>query len=246
MKKIFLTFIALLLAVNTFAQTGASGHLYINGGAMLNSQYDRFIQLAGGPQAKILVIPFAADNPQTRAPQIVNIFTNRRATNVDYVFFNRGEADLPQNLRKLDGVTGVWFVGGSQTVLRNMLRGTVFLERIKEIYRNGGAIGGTSAGAAIMSNVMIAGTNTTEGFGFIDFAIIDQHFSEENRQDRLLSAVRRHNLPGIGIDERTAVIYSAAANTFEVIGNSSVTVYRPQSTGINTQIFRQGDRFTIE
>ena len=254
MKKHLLP-VFLLMTGALFAQTsghmqGARGHLFIHGGAMLNSQYDRFIQLAGGSNAKILVIPFAADRPQERALEIVNIMTNRRATNVDYVFFNNGEADLPQNLAKLDGVTGVWFVGGSQTQLRNMLIGTVFLERIKEIYRNGGTIGGTSAGAAVMSEVMIAG-DTNQGFGFIDFAIIHQHFSQMNRESALHTAVLEHSLPGIGIDEVTAVIYSAAANTFEVMGNNSVFVYTPPlstampGSSVNIQRYNSGDSFSI-
>ncbi|MDR0502177.1 MAG: cyanophycinase [Treponema sp.] len=256
MKKLFLALIALLLPVNTFAQTQtlfvpsneeAKGKLFIHGGAGTNAnQWDPFIALAGGIGAKILVVPFAAEppyTPQERGPYFVD-FLNRRGAVADYAAFTRENADLPENLRKLNGVAGVWFSGGSQTLLRNHLRGTVFLERIKEIYRNGGVIGGTSAGASVMGKVMPAG-GVTEGFGFIDFAIIHQHFSELNRQGVLLDAVQEQNIAGIGIDEKTAVIFNAVTKTFEVVGEGKVTVYEPQSTGIRTQIYRAGSRFTI-
>ncbi|MCL2186690.1 MAG: cyanophycinase [Treponema sp.] len=252
MKNIFLSLIVLFLSVNTFAQTGsnegARGTLFIHGGAGTNAnQWDPFIALAGGAGSKILIVPFAAEppyTPQERGRYFVD-FLNRRGAVADYAAFKREDADLPENLRKLDGVAGVWFSGGSQTLLRNHLQGTAFLERIKEIYRNGGVIGGTSAGASVMGKAMPAGGNVTEGFGFIDFAIIHQHFSEQNRQSILLNAVQEQNIAGIGIDEKTAVIFNAVTKTFEVVGEGKVTVYEPQSTGIRTQIFRSGSRFTI-
>ena|GEM_PF-930655 len=251
LKLILSAIFALCVLEIAFSQTpsneGARGTLFIHGGAGTNAnQWDPFIALAGGSGAKILVVPFAAEppyTPQERGPYFVD-FLNRRGALADYVAFTRDDADLPENLKKLDGVAGVWFSGGSQTLLRNHLRGTAFLERIKEIYRNGGVIGGTSAGASVMGKVMPAG-GVTEGFGFIDFAIIHQHFSELNRQGVLLDAVQEQNIAGIGIDEKTAVIFNAVTKTFEVVGEGKVTVYEPQSTGIRTQIYRSGSRFTI-
>ncbi|MDR2543241.1 MAG: cyanophycinase [Treponema sp.] len=228
---------------------GNNGHLFIHGGATNHmNQRTRFSNLAGGSNAKILVVPFASDNPEEQGPSSVESLIGR-GINADYVAFKKGEADLPENLNKLDGITGIWIPGGSQSRLMDILLGTVFLERIQELYRNGGVIGGSSAGAAVMSKVMIANDsggipNIAEGFGLIDFAIIDQHFSERNRQGRLIHAVQEHNLLGIGIDEGTAVFYNSATLTFEVMGEGSVTVYEHQPTGINTQIFYHGDRFT--
>ena len=95
-----------------------------------------------------------------------------------------------------------------------------------------------------MGKVMPAG-GVTEDFGFIDFAIIHQHFSELKRQGVLLDAVQEQNIAGIGIDEKTAVIFNAVTKTFEVAGEGTVTVYQPQSTGIRTQIYRAGSRFSI-
>ena len=250
----FLVFLLIctLVTVNakTMSNDGAKGSLFIHGGAGTSPNcWDPFIALVGGRSSKILVISFAAEPPYTpeeRGLHFANIFRGRGATDVNYVVFKREDADLPENLRKLDGVKGIWFSGGSQTLLRNHLLGTAFLEHIKEIYRNGGVIGGTSAGSAVLSKAMLSGnSNISEGFGFIDFAIIDQHFSEQNRQSRLLNVVQRQNLAGIGIDEKTAVVFNGVTKIFEVIGNSTVTVYEPLSTGVRTQIYRSGDRFTI-
>lgn len=222
-----------------------NGYLFIHGGgAMSNAQRNKFIDLAGGASGKILVVPFTSDTPEEQGLSSAQIYINR-GIDADYVAFKKEDADLPENLRKLDGVTGIWFPGGSQTLLRNTLLGSVFLERLKDIYWNGGVIGGTSAGAAIMSKAMLANATISEGFGFIDFAIIDQHFSERERQNRLLNAVQEQNLAGIGIDEVTAVVFDGVTETFDVMGSGSVTVYEPQPTGIKTQIFRAGDRFTI-
>lgn len=249
MKNILFAVIVLLLSVNLFAQTRsddrAKGTLFIHGGAgTYANMWVPFIALAGGADAKILVIPFASQPPYT--PEERGIywvdFLAKRGVDADYVAFKREDADLPENLSKLDGVTGIWFSGGSQSLLRNHLLGTSFLERIKDFYKNGGTIGGTSAGATIMGRVLLGGS---EGFGFIDFAVIHQHFSEWERQGELLNAVQNQNLAGIGIDEKTAVIYNPATKTFEVLGDASVTVYEPQSTGIKTQIFNAGNRFTI-
>jgi cyanophycinase len=212
---------------------------------MTTAQRNRFIDLAGGTNAKILVVPFASSTPEEAGLITAESYRNR-GIDADYVSFNRGEADLQVNLSKLDGVTGIWFTGGSQTLLRDMLIGTVFVERMLEIYRKGGVIGGLSAGAAIMSKKMMAYGNISEGFGFIDFAIIDQHFSERERQSRLLIAVEDHCQAGIGIDEATAVLFSATTQTFEVLGNGTVTVYVPRTTGMITQIFRNGEKFTKE
>jgi cyanophycinase len=221
-----------------------TSHLFIHGGNIVSTtQRNRFIELAGGASAKILVVLFSpSKDPEEQGPRLVEQFT-RQGANADYVEFIQSEADLPQNLSKLDGVTGVWFPGGTQTNLTNRLLGTVFLERIKGIHRNGGVVGGTSAGTVVMSEVMIARDNNgipviSEGFGFIDFAIIDQHFSQRDRQSRLILAVQGQNLPGIGIDEDTAVIFNADSRSFEVIGSHSVLVYElTKDNEINTKTF---------
>ncbi|MCL2416477.1 MAG: cyanophycinase [Bacteroidales bacterium] len=231
-------------------QEKIKGHLLIIGGGTTDRLRNKIVELAGGiDDAKILVIPFAAGEAAEEAGiRESQRFRDSTGVRADFVVFEKGEADLEENLRKLDGVTGIFFSGGDQVPLADMLRGTEFLERIKEIYREGGVISGNSAGAAVMSEIMITGVelvNTSnvrfrfiregnvefkEGFGFIDFAIIDQHFIQRSRQNRLINLVVEHNLPGIGIDENTAVIFSGGSRTFEVYGTRSVMVFEPRFT----------------
>jgi len=205
----------------------AKGHLFIiGGGTRTPLLMERFVDLAGGTGSKVLVVPFAsADAKETGAYQAEEL--RNLGCVADYVYFEKGQADLEENVKKLDGVTGIFFSGGDQNRLATMLLGTNFVERMKEIYQQGGVIGGTSAGAAVMSKIMITGreavntdranafpfiktgnTVTTEGFGFLDFAIIDQHFIQRKRENRLIELVIEHQMPGIGIDESTAIIVS--------------------------------------
>ena len=254
------------------------GHLFIIGGGVRTPELmERFVALAGGEGAKILVVPFASADGEETGAYLAEEFRGLGCV-ADYVVFEKGEADLEVNVKKLDGVTGVFFSGGDQNRLTDLLLGTVFLERIKEIYREGGVVGGTSAGAAVMSKVMITGDEavnmdaevsfpvikrgnvvTAEGFGFIDFALIDQHFIQRKRENRLINLVIEHNLPGIGIDESTAVIFGGG-RTFEVFGDRSVMVLEPQFTalprsdkegnlsvdGITLRLLLSGDCYTIK
>jgi len=276
-----MVFVALFSACNGVEQKNkeeAKGHLFIIGGGTRTPQLmERFVELAGGTGSTILVVPFAsADADDTGAYQAAEL--RRMGCIADHAFFKKGEADLEVNLKKLDGVTGIFFSGGDQCRLTDMLLGTTFLERIKEIYWKGGVVGGTSAGAAVMSAIMITGDEainkdnnnlfpfikkgnviTEEGFGFIDFAIIDQHFIQRKRENRLINLVIEHNLTGIGIDESTAIIFGGG-RTFEVFGHRSVMVMEPHFTtpyrtdeagnlsadAITLRILLSGDRYTVK
>jgi len=258
------------------------GHLFIHGGDLITTeQRQRFLELAGGTNAKILFIPFGDPNIAGWAEQGARAAERWRnlGAQADYIVFEKGDADLEENLRKLDGVTGVWFSGGNQIRHAEWLLGTQFLERIREIYIQGGALGGSSAGAAVMSEIMFTGrmphninltltfpyiregnVGIAEGFAFIDFAIIDQHFLQRQRQSRLLNLVIEHNLPGIGIDESTAVIFSRGSRTFEVFGQRTVMVFEPRFVTpprtderknlsadlIEMRILLSGDRYTLK
>jgi cyanophycinase len=123
------------------------------------------------------------------------------------------------------------------------MEGTALLDRVREIHADGGVIAGTSAGAAVMSRIMITGDErlhpddpafdtirpnnvvTREGFAFVDLAIIDQHFIARRRHNRLISLVLENpGLVGVGIDEATAIVVGAD-DRFEVIGEATVVVY---------------------
>jgi cyanophycinase len=216
----------------------------IGGGDKPDYILQKIIDFAGGEDAKILVIPNASSDPVKSGEKNVEEFKKLGCTNVDYLFCDKIEADNDSIQKKLEGVTGIYFGGGDQSLLTRDLLGTKLLEGIKNIYENGGVISGTSAGAAVMSEVMITGNElvnqdstsayidikkdnieTTEGFGFIKSAIIDQHFIKRKRLNRLISLVLENpELIGIGIDENTSIIVDNHLE-FQVLGEGQVIVF---------------------
>ena len=272
-----LFFIFIVSILPSYAQD--KGHLLIiGGGERPGYVLKKFIELAGKENAKILIIPVASGEPDESGNILKKEFIENGCKNVDYIIVNKQNVDLQSNIEKLKGVTGIFFGGGDQSKLTDIFFKTDFLKKIKQIYTDGGVIGGTSAGTAVMSKIMITGNElinkdpeeiyifikknnieTKEGFGFINNAIIDQHFVKRKRHNRLISIVLENpELPGIGIDEETAIIVNPD-NTFEVIGENSVIVYDASSVksikldkngnlgadNIKLQILVQGDKYNL-
>lgn len=175
----------------------------------------------------------------------------------------------------LEGATAVFFTGGDQLRITTRLGGTALSKRIEEIFKAGGLIAGTSAGAAALSEMMLVGSpggggyrigdtfQMVPGLGLIRNVIIDQHFSERGRIRRLLRAVAQNpRLLGIGIDEDTAILVERN-ESFQVIGSGAVYVVdghdlsysnitedvmaRAMSIfGVKLQVLSHGDRFDLQ
>jgi len=245
-KLLLLTFITLLIITpNNFAQT--KGKLVIVGGAQTTEIVKKYVELAGGSDAKIIVIPNAGSNPVKWSKVQVQEFKELGAE-ADYLMFTRETADDEANLEKMNWANAVFFLGGDQSDLTRDMLGTKLLDKVFDIYNNGGVVGGSSAGAAVMSEVMITGNEllhndstgsfitieknnieTKQGFGFLKTVIIDQHFLKRKRHNRTIAAVIEHpNLLGVAIDESTSIIVYPD-NTFEVYGSYQVLVYDPTS-----------------
>jgi len=243
-KLLLLTFITLLIITpNNFAQT--KGKLLIVGGAQTTEIVKKYVELAGGPNAKIIVIPNAGSNPVKWSKVQVQEFKELGAE-ADYLMFTRETADDEANLEKMDWANAVFFLGGDQSDLTRDMLGTKLLDKVFDIYNNGGVVGGSSAGAAVMSEVMITGNELVNkdstvsfvtiekgnvevktGFGFLKNAIVDQHFLKRKRHNRTIAALIEHpNLFGIAIDESTGIIVYPD-ETFEVLGSYQVLVYDP-------------------
>jgi cyanophycinase len=256
------------------------GHLVIIGGGERTSAImQRFVGLAGGAtKARIIVIPLASGEPIESGKGLTSEFKGLGVANVDWLLFTKDEAQADSTCAKFDGATGVFFSGGDQVRITRVIVGTAVQRKLFQLYRDGAVIGGTSAGAAIMSKVMITGdelinkdsTNifvsilkgnvqTIEGVGFLDQVIIDQHFVKRKRLNRLLSVVLEHpRLPGIGIDESTALVVSPG-DRGEVMGEGTVVVFdarganaiHADSTGnlaarnIVTHIYSSGEQFNL-
>jgi cyanophycinase len=213
------------------------GRLLIIGGAERRSTaiLARFVTLAGGPAARIVVIATASRDPSVLETEYVSAFTGLGAGYVRALrLTTRAEANATEVSDELRDATGVFFTGGDQLRITTILGGTRADSQLQELVAAGSVVlAGTSAGAAMMSATMIVGgdgmgvattsVRTGPGLEFLPGVLIDMHFAERGRLNRLLSAVALypHEL-GLGIDEDTAIL--AHRDSFEVIGSGSVTV----------------------
>jgi cyanophycinase len=216
------------------------GHLLVIGGA--EDKYNerrilrKFLELAGGDKAEVLIVPVASDFPEFAADVYTQAFRNLGATPRVLRATSRQDVFLAEPEELLDGVTGVFMTGGDQMRLVSLLGGTKFADKLRNLVRETNVVlAGTSAGAAGMSTSMIVRGESTShphknsvrmspGLGFLKNIIIDQHFTERGRISRLITAVsyNPYNL-GIGIDENTAIILNGKG-TLEVYGGGSATV----------------------
>lgn len=188
----------------------------------------RFVKLAGGKEARIVIIPTASSFQDEVVAAYRLVFARFGATGCAIVNpRTRSEADDASLVQALDEATGVFMSGGNQLKLSQIFAGTACGEAILRAHRRGAVVGGTSAGASIMSEFMISlgdesvtprqrTSQLTHGLGLLDGVIVDQHFAQRQRYGRLMSIVASSpNLIGIGIDEDTAI---------EVTDNRELTV----------------------
>jgi len=195
----------------------------------------RFVELSGGADADIIVIPTASQMENT-GPDYNSIFHELGAGKVEFLpITSRSDCDNPGFAEMLDRATGIFMTGGNQLRLSTILGGTLVAQKIRRQNAAGVPVAGTSAGASIMSEHMIAGgpsnASPTEdavslapGLGLTNAVIIDQHFTQRNRLGRLLSASSYNPfLIGLGVDEDTAA-FIGPDNVFEVVGSGTVTV----------------------
>lgn len=195
-----------------------------------------FVRRAGGISARIVVMTVATSLPEEVGRTYTGVFERLGVGNVQIVdTANREDGSDPKALEAIEKATGVFFTGGDQSRITSQLKGTALDLAIHRRYQQDGlVVAGTSAGAAMMPDVMIVeGESQTNprlevvemspGMGFLPGVVIDQHFLQRGRLGRLLSAVTQQPVVlGFGIDENTAVAVSN--NQFEVIGEGAVTV----------------------
>jgi cyanophycinase len=199
----------------------------------------RFLKLCGGRKARIVIIPTASSLPDT-GDRYIEIFIKIGVVNaVSLPITERADADRAEYIEQLDNATGIFITGGNQLRLSTILGGTEVAKKIRRLNAAGVHVAGTSAGAAIMPEHMIAGgsmglspqadgVNLAPGLGLTNALIIDQHFSQRDRLGRLLTAVSYNPfMMGVGIDEDTA-IFIAPNQVFEVVGSGSVTIIDPE------------------
>lgn len=246
LQNLFLFALALILAscatetapekVDTSLTHGPEkGSLLIVGGAMRDSAIVlKFIELAGGADAPIVIIPTASGEEEFDEVRISRMFTSAGATNVKVVHtYDRAIADSDEFIQPIINASGVWFNGGRQWRLVDAYGGTKAETEFKKVLERGGVIGGSSAGATIQGSYLARGdtkTNTTmmgdheTGFGYLANSAIDQHLLVRNRQHDLIEIISKYpSLLGIGLDENTAIV--VRGDEFEVMGESFVAIY---------------------
>jgi cyanophycinase len=213
------------------------GSLIAAGGGSLGREItDRFLQLAGGPDAPIVVIPTAGGDT-AYAPDWPGLEVLRRsgASNLVVLHTNdRRVANSDAFVEPIRRARGVWFPGGRQWRLVDSYSGTRTERELHALLARGGVIGGTSAGASIQASYLVRGAREgnhimmapgyERGLGFLRNVAIDQHVLPRARLADLPPVLERYpRLLGIGIDEGTAIVVQG--DSLEVIGRSKVFVY---------------------
>jgi len=196
---------------------------------------ERFVRVSGGAAADIVVIPTASRMHET-GPRYETLFRDLGAAQVSVMDFDtRRDCQEPGRLRRLEEATGIFFTGGNQLRVTTLLGGTPVAKLIRVRNAHGVTVGGTSAGASILSEHMIAfgdegssvisgSVRLAPGLGLTNRFIIDQHFRERDRLGRLITALAHNPFAiGIGLDEDTAAFISPD-ETLEVEGSGGVTV----------------------
>lgn len=212
---------------------GPKGKLVIvGGGGTTDEIIQRALELAGGKEARMLIVPQASGDAEESGESSRKFWAEKGASRITVL----DPSNEKRALEAIERATLIWIPGGDQSRLTEALGKTALPAAMRKRYEEGAVVGGTSAGAAVMSRAMLiggdkavmdavrkGGTQTSEGFGFWPEAIVDQHFVARQRFTRLLTCVLDNpDLVGVGIDEKTAVLVDGTR--CEVLGESTVIV----------------------
>jgi len=247
------------------------GNLLLNGGGGLPDGYwSRFLELAGGAEAPIVVLPTASERPEAAREPLEELAALGATAARALPLRSAESARAPEIVAAIRSARGVFLTGGDARRLAAALVGTPAARAIAESYARGGVVGGTSAGAAALGDPMLSGTGDftrlvagsverEAGLGLLPEVLLDQHFVARQRQNRLLaSLLERPDLLGVGIDERT-VLWVRPDGTFEVFGEGWVEIYDASTAivrggagppgaplaadGVRVHLLIAGDRF---
>jgi cyanophycinase len=235
-------------------QTVAAGSLVIVGGGTLpDAVRDRFLELAGGKKARLVIIPTASELDHNNKEFSSYEYWKKQPTESVTLMhtLDRDKANESAFVKPLTEATGVWLGGGDQERLTAAYHGTAVEKELRKVMARGGVIGGTSAGASAMSSLMIVSGNPDArvgpGFGLLEGVVIDQHFHNRNRLKRLQGVLNKHtDYRGVGIDEETAVVVKGHTGT--VMGNANVRVCVPSTVCEleAVRVLKAGDRIDLD
>ena len=230
--------VALLALALGGAGSGFAGErlVIIGGGDRPKEALSRFVEWAGGPTARVLVVSWATEEPKESFDSFREDLAPFQPAAVDAAptrpLTESGKTVFLSQLRRC---TGVFFTGGDQSRIMDVLRDAELIGALRERYKAGVVFGGTSAGAAIMSERMITGegdftvidaakVEVRPGLGLLPGVIVDQHFVKRQRENRLFGLVLAHpEERGVGIDESTAILVEDGRRAL-VVGSSQVVL----------------------
>ena len=258
-------YVILFVAVQTISihaqEIGpANGSLVIAGGAVRGEEIiKRFLDLAGGADVPIVVIPTAGGG-ETYDQYWRGLRQFKAAGATDLTVLHTKDpkvANTVEFVNVIKKARGVWFSGGRQWRLADSYLNTKVHDELWNLLERGGVIGGSSAGATIQGSYLARGDSKTNtimmgdhevGLGFLKNSAIDQHLLRRNRQFDLIEIIKAHpDLLGIGLDENTAIV--VRGDQFEVIGQSYVAIYDYNSSIDSGGLFyflAPGDRFNLK
>lgn len=249
-------------ALPVAAHTRRVGRLVIVGGAedRVNDRaiLNKFVHLCGGPGSRIELLTAASSDQEATWRGYEPVFRDMGADNVRALPVSSAEeANTPEVVERILSADGVFMTGGDQGRLMQRLWETAAARALHTAFHlRGSCIGGTSAGAAVMSRSMLAQGDATKlpekgaavmdiGLGFLSGAIVDQHFSERRRLGRLLAAVaQRPDLLGVGIDEDTALVIERG-EAVEVFGQGAVIVVDGRHMRSNIEDVESSERLEM-
>lgn len=215
-SRLLLITVMLILCISAFGQQRL---LVIGGGKRPPEAMKRFVEWSGGTKAKIMVITWASGVPTESFESLKKQFVSAGAVSVEHAPVRPLDAATRSVfIDQLKGSSGVFFSGGDQNRIMDVLADDELLRLIREKYAAGTPFGGTSAGAAVMSDPMMTGdadlkvldgkkVGVRKGLGLLPNVLFDQHFLVRQRHNRLFGLMLENpNMLGIGIDEDTAVL----------------------------------------
>ncbi len=248
MKKLLL--LLCLLSSICHAQT----HLVLVGGGQhppeaMKALYD----WTGKTEPRLLVIGWASTVPDENMRIVLDDYS-QYAHRPQIELAARDRASVLQQLERADGV---WFTGGDQTRVMEVLKDRLLLEALRKKYQEGTVFGGTSAGCAIMSLKMLTGiadltvidpakVEIAEGLGLLpENIIVDQHFLRRQRENRLFGALLGHpGCTGLGVDEDTALLLSDGSEA-RVVGRAQVMLITQEPDSLRLRLYQPGERFHL-
>ena len=256
LKKIL---ILLVLFATLFVVSYSQQRLIvIGGGKRTPDVLTKIVEQSGGEKGKLLVVTWASGVPQESFDAFKkDVETVSKIELVKAPFRPLDEQTKVQFLQQLKDSTGVFFTGGDQNRVMEVLKDESLLKAIVEKYNGGTLFAGTSAGTAIMSKVMITGeadlkvidgakVETTNGIGLLTEVIVDQHFIKRQRQNRLIGLVLKYpNLLGVGIDEDTA-LFVKDNKIGEVLGSSQIMIFDARKEPMRVFMLKKGDKFDLQ